>query len=93
MLHHIITYEKSVRNTLEALGWEVLRHAAYSPDLTLSDYRLFASMIRALAEQRVFVKRCEKMARRMVRRNGEDFCWRYSQIAQKMRKCIASDGA
>jgi len=49
MLHHTA---KPVRDTLEALSWEVLPHAAYSPDLTLSDYHLFASMGHALAEQR-----------------------------------------
>jgi len=32
---------KPVRKTLEALNWEVLTHAAYSPDLAPSDYHLF----------------------------------------------------
>ena len=39
---------KLIRDTLEALSWEVLPHAAYSPDLALSDYHLFASMGHAL---------------------------------------------
>jgi len=43
---------KPVRNTLEALSWEVLPHAAYSLDLAPSDYHLFASVGHALAEQR-----------------------------------------
>jgi len=43
---------KPVRDTLEALSWEVLPHAAYSPDLTPFDYHLFVSMSHALAEQR-----------------------------------------
>jgi len=37
---------------LEALSWEVLLHATYSPDLAPFDYHLFASMGHALAEQR-----------------------------------------
>jgi len=43
---------KPVRDTLEALSWEVLSHAAHSPDLAPSDYHLFASMGHVLAEQR-----------------------------------------
>ena len=43
---------KPVKETIEALIWEVLPHAAYSPDLAPSDYYLFASMGHALAEQR-----------------------------------------
>jgi len=35
---------KVVKETIEAFGWEILSHAAYSPDLAPSDYRLFASM-------------------------------------------------
>jgi len=54
---------KPVRDTLEALSWEVLPYAAYLPDLAPSDYHLFAPMDHALAEQRWFVRRCEKMAR------------------------------
>jgi len=40
---------KLVKETIEAFGWEILSHAAYSPDLALSDYHLFASMGHALA--------------------------------------------
>ena len=42
---------KPGRDTLQALSWEVLPHAAYSPDLAPSDYHLFTSMGHALAEQ------------------------------------------
>ena len=58
---------KPVRDTLEALSLEILPLAAYSPDLAPSDYNLFASMGDALSEQFQFVRRCEKIAQRMVR--------------------------
>ena len=32
--------------------WEILAHAAYSPDFAPSDYHLFASLGHALAQQR-----------------------------------------
>ena len=48
MFHHTL---KLVHDTTETLSWEVLTHAAYSPDLPPSDYHLFASMGHALAEQ------------------------------------------
>ena len=42
---------KRVRETIETFSWEILAHAAYSPDLAPSDYHLFASLGHALAEQ------------------------------------------
>jgi len=44
---------KLVKETIEAFGWEILSHAAYSPDLAPSDYHLFASMGHTLAQQRL----------------------------------------
>ncbi|GFY33378.1 mariner Mos1 transposase [Trichonephila clavipes] len=42
---------KPTKDTVKALGWEPLMHAAYSPDLAPSDYHLFASLGHALADQ------------------------------------------
>ena len=58
--HKVILYHdnatlhtvKPVKETIKAFSWQILSHAAYSPDLAPSDYYLFASMGHALAEQR-----------------------------------------
>ncbi|UYV68994.1 SETMAR [Cordylochernes scorpioides] len=42
---------KVVKETLEALQWDVLPHPLYSPDIALSDYHMFRSMTHGLAEQ------------------------------------------
>jgi len=60
MHHHTA---KLVKETIEAFGWEILSHAAYSPDSVPSDYH-FALMGHALAQQVLhFLRRCTKMAR------------------------------
>jgi len=76
---------KPVRDTLETLSWEILPHAAYSPDLAPSDYHLFASMDHALAEL-WFVRRCEKMARWMVHGKRKIFTDAVSTNCRKMGK-------
>ena len=43
---------RPVKETLEALGWEVIPHPPYSPDIAPSDYHLFRSMQSALSAQR-----------------------------------------
>ncbi|GFT19081.1 mariner Mos1 transposase [Trichonephila clavipes] len=43
---------KPTKDIVKALDWEPLAHAAYLPDLVPSDYHLFASLGRALADQR-----------------------------------------
>ena len=42
---------KPVKKTIETFSWEILSHAAYSPDLAPSDYYLFASMGHALSDR------------------------------------------
>lgn len=40
---------KPVKNYLENVGWEILTHPPYSPDIAPSDYYLFRSMQNALS--------------------------------------------
>ncbi|UYV72294.1 SETMAR [Cordylochernes scorpioides] len=40
-----------VKNTIKHLGWELLPHPLYSPDLAPSDYHLFTSLGHALKNQ------------------------------------------
>ena len=57
---------KKTREKLKELGWEVLPHPAYSPDLAPSDYHLFRSLQNHLDEKR-FDNRDE------LQRDIEDF--------------------
>jgi len=43
---------KLIKEMIETFGWEILSHAAYSPDLVSSNYHLFASIGHAVAQQR-----------------------------------------
>ena len=52
--HKVILFHdaKPLKKTIQAFSFQILWHAAYSPDLTPSHYYLFVSMGHALAEQR-----------------------------------------
>jgi len=42
---------KPIKETLEALKWDVLLYPLYFPDIAPSDYHLFRSMTHGLSEQ------------------------------------------
>ena len=86
---------KPVRDTLGALSWEVLPHAAYSPDLAPSDYHLFASMGHALAEQRFgSYEDVKKWLDEWFAAKGEDFYWRgIHKLPERWEKYVTNNGA
>lgn len=85
---------KPVRDTLESLKWEVLPHAAYSPDLAPSDYHLFASMGHALSEQRFrSYEEVRNWLDEWFTAKGEDYYWRgIHNLPKRWEKCISSNG-
>jgi len=85
---------KSVRDTLEVFSWEVLPHAAYSPDLAPSDCHLFVSMDHALAEQCFGSYEDVKKWLEWFAAKGEDFYWRgIHKLPKRNGKCVTSNGA
>ena len=84
-----------IRYTSEALSWEVLPHAGYSPGLAPFDYHFFASRGHALAEQRFGpYEDVKKWLDDRFAAKGEDFYWRGIHKSPVIWKtCITSDGA
>jgi len=85
---------KPVKETIETFGWEILLHAAYSPDLAPSDYHLFASMGHALAQQRfTSYEDVRKWLDGWFSSKEQQFFWRgIHKLSNRWEKCIASDG-
>ncbi|KAM0726699.1 Mariner Mos1 transposase [Formica fusca] len=85
---------KPVKETIEAFSWEILSHAAYSPDLAPSDYYLFASMGHAFAEQHfTSYENVRKWLDDWVASKEQQFFWRgIHKLSERWEKCIASNG-
>ena len=56
--NNILLYDKArpqvameTQNTIFELGWEVMPHSAYSPDLAPSNYHMFCLLEYSLSEQ------------------------------------------
>jgi [histone H3]-lysine36 N-dimethyltransferase SETMAR len=85
---------KQTKEMIETFNWEILLHAAYSPDLAPSDYHLFASMGHALAEQRF--TSCENLQKwhdDWFASKEQEFFWHgIHKLPDRWEKCIASDG-
>lgn len=85
---------KPVQETLEALRWEVLPHAAYSPDKAPSDYHLFRSMAHGLADQSFnSFEDVKKWVDEWIASKDESFFRRgIRMLPERWEKIIANDG-
>ena len=85
---------KPVKETIEAFSWEILSHAAYSPDLAPSNYYLFALMGRALSDQHfTSYENVRKWLDDWFASKEQQFFWRsIHQLSDRWEKCTASDG-
>lgn len=85
---------KPVQETIKALGWELLPHPPYSPDLAPSDYHLFSSMGHALAEQQLdSYEEVENWVSDWFASKDEHFYWRgIHKLPERWSKCVESNG-
>lgn len=85
---------KPVKDTLKSLGWEVLPHPPYSPDLAPSDYHLFAAMGHSLAMQKF--NNYEEVGiwlNEWFAAKDKQFFWQgIHNLPKRWSKCVESDG-
>ena len=91
MIMHHHTQQNWSRKTIEAFDWEILSHAAYSPDLAPSDYHLFTSMGHALAQQRfISYENVRKWLDDWFGSKEQQFFWRdIHKLSNRWKKYIA----
>lgn len=85
---------QQVKNYIQGVGWEVLPHPPYSPDIAPSDYHLFRSMASSLSEQRF---RCyediKKWVDKWIRsKDQEFFSIGIRHLPERWAKVVAADG-
>jgi [histone H3]-lysine36 N-dimethyltransferase SETMAR len=93
-MHHPSHTAKRTKEKIETFSWEILLHAAYSPDLAPSDYHLFASMGHALAEKRfTSYENVQNWVEDWFASKEQVFFWRgIHKLPDRWEKCIAGDG-
>ena len=85
---------KRVKEPIETFIWEILAHAAYSPNLAPSDYHLFASQGHALAEQRFnSYENVQEWLDIWFDLKDEQFYWcGIHHLPERWGKCVNSNG-
>lgn len=85
---------KVVRDTLTSLGWDVLMHPAYSPDIAPSDFHLFRGMQNAL--QGVHLSSIEEMRKwvdEFIASKPQQFFFDgIHQLPEKWKKVLDNNG-
>ena len=76
------------------MGWEVLPHPSYSPDLAPSDYHLFGSVKDQLRGQRYeTTEAIQKAVRQCLRKAGTEFYRRgIFKLPERWEKCVQRSG-
>ncbi|UYV73775.1 hypothetical protein LAZ67_11000877 [Cordylochernes scorpioides] len=85
---------KVVKETLEALQWDVLPHPLYSPDIAPSDYHMFRSMTHGLAEQHfTSYEKAKNWVNVWIASKDEEF-FRHGirMLPERWEKVVAKDG-
>lgn len=84
---------KLLKETFQLLGWEILPHPPYSPDIAPSDY-LFQAMQKNLADQHFSsLEDMKKWLESWFDSKGESFFRRgIDLLPEKWEKVVASDG-
>ncbi|UYV71187.1 hypothetical protein LAZ67_8002076 [Cordylochernes scorpioides] len=85
---------KVVKETLEALQWDVLPHPLYSPDIAPSDYHMFRSMTHSLAEQHfTSYEEAKNWVNVWIASKDEEF-FRHGirMLPERWEKVVAKDG-
>ncbi|UYV61468.1 hypothetical protein LAZ67_1004952 [Cordylochernes scorpioides] len=85
---------KVVKETLEALQWDVLPHPLYSPDIAPSDYHMFRSMTHGLAEQHfTSYEEAKNWVNVWIASKDEEF-FRHGirMLPERWEKVVAKDG-
>ena len=85
---------KTTCQTIEELGWEVLAHPAYSPDLAPSDYHLFLGLKNSLRDTCFkTLEESENAVCAYFRSKDEKFYWNgIHELPKRWEKVIAVDG-
>ena len=85
---------KVVKETLEALNWDVLPHLPYSPDIAPSDYHLFRTISYGLDKQHfTSYKEAKNWVDSWIASKDEEFCKRgIRMLPARWSKVVERDG-